>query len=218
MKISNKIIWLRTLIALTVLLIYAYQPILCNAAEVWSDDFDDGNSDGWNISSGDFTCANGYLETTEVAAPSTGSLIYHESSIQHGTWSFDAYLLGNEWYLLIMVDDYEFHTRMLYVEVRNTRISIGRVSGIIVSWDSPKSMSGTWTHIDVTVDDDWTINVFVNNTHRINYDTLSLDTTDYLIFNPYTVGQAIDNIIVDDEIDYESLPFPTEYIPTTETT
>ena len=39
-----------------------YQPVLCNATVVWSDNFDDGDHEGWTIESGDFAVGDGMLK------------------------------------------------------------------------------------------------------------------------------------------------------------
>ncbi|MFW9846257.1 MAG: hypothetical protein ACFFD6_05895 [Candidatus Thorarchaeota archaeon] len=55
---------------------------LCYATEVWSDNFDDCDCDGWTVSG---CCAtNGTLMSTSASGRA-----YHERSMTVGTWSFD---------------------------------------------------------------------------------------------------------------------------------
>ena len=43
----------------------------CGSEVVWSEDFEDGDFDGWTVTQGDFTVENGYLES--VAQEITGT-------------------------------------------------------------------------------------------------------------------------------------------------
>ncbi|MHA2095462.1 MAG: COG1470 family protein, partial [Candidatus Hodarchaeales archaeon] len=59
---------------------------------VWSDDFSDGNLDGWTIQGGDYTVANEMLQAAGgISYNFWGDFnrITHPSSIAYGTWSFD---------------------------------------------------------------------------------------------------------------------------------
>ncbi|WP_455284974.1 hypothetical protein [[Eubacterium] cellulosolvens] len=74
----------------------------CRAAEVWSDDFNDGNYDGWTVFGLDFTtepstqlvanysAADGTLQDIGPQPDRTvRSYAMHNSSVAYGTWSFD---------------------------------------------------------------------------------------------------------------------------------
>ncbi len=75
-----------------------YSPIACRGTVVWSDDFNDGNYDGWTISNntalwnGSYGFANSNWSATnnylQLDHEETG-LITHPSSVAYGTWSFD---------------------------------------------------------------------------------------------------------------------------------
>ena len=88
-----------------VLLLVAFIPIPAYAAEVWSDDFDDGNYDDWTVTEGEFTCADGYLEVTEHTGGTAGSWsgIYRNSTVTSGTWSFDYFRANGLLYTLYLV-------------------------------------------------------------------------------------------------------------------
>ncbi|WP_455363435.1 hypothetical protein [[Eubacterium] cellulosolvens] len=75
----------------------------CRADEVWSDDFNDGNYDGWKVYGLDFTtdpstqlvanysAADGMLQDIGPQPERTvWSYAIHNSSVTYGTWSFDA--------------------------------------------------------------------------------------------------------------------------------
>jgi hypothetical protein len=75
-----------------------YCPLACEGAVVWSDDFNDGNYDGWTIcenmdlyngsygfANSNWSAANNYLQVDHE----DHGIITHPSSIAYGTWSFD---------------------------------------------------------------------------------------------------------------------------------
>ena len=56
------------------------------AEVVWSDDFNDGDYDGWGIQRGNWSADNNYLRISNEGD------IYHPSAVSKGTWSFDVYV------------------------------------------------------------------------------------------------------------------------------
>jgi hypothetical protein len=184
-----------------------------HAAEVWYDNFDDLNCDSWEVMDGTFSCANGYLESTEIpSGPTIPAIIYHQDNISTGWWSFDIkpssslmdILLGNNLYLSFSPSTFAVYR--------------GTFDNRLFQWHPPQTVAGTWTHIDFTVDEVSNLDLFVNDSHIDRYTTLSISESGFFTFRSFEVGDAIDNIVVNDEIDYEALPFPTSLIPTTETT
>lgn len=72
----------------------------CSSEVVWSEDFEDGDMEGWTITQGNFTVVNGYLESSvkeKYKGPIGGadidllSCCFTQSNIAVGTWSFDIY-------------------------------------------------------------------------------------------------------------------------------
>ncbi len=69
-----------------------YCPLTVSSAEVWSDDFNDGNYDGWTICNNtafnppsNWSAVNNYLQIEQ----DDHGTIYRTSSVAYGTWSFD---------------------------------------------------------------------------------------------------------------------------------
>ena len=58
-----------------------------SATVVWSDDFSDGDHNGWTITMGNWAVTDQRLE---AIAPN-GQRIWHSSTQVTGTWSFDYY-------------------------------------------------------------------------------------------------------------------------------
>lgn len=200
-------------------------PIACNASTIWSDDCED--LDEWTITQGDFSCQNGFIECTAVekgAEPDDDAWIQHESNVTTGTWSFDAYFSPDTGrYLSVMIisgdDTGRYWVESVAIMLSQYEIILWLNCDEKSSWDTPRNIKGTWTHIDVTVNADWLIDIFVNGSHRIHYNAVFAvtETSNNFLFWPWDVGHAIDNIVVNDTIDYGALPFPSTPITTTPT-
>jgi hypothetical protein len=194
------------------LLVGSFGPVLVSADVVWSDNFDDGNYDGWTVHEGNFSAANYYLESTEINASTGWAFIRRETNVSTGTWSFDCYLPSGSDSISVSPhtddnsnpdDDFVGYS---FIEIMPNRVRLlirmatGGVN-IVDGWSS--TFNGTWTHIDLTVDEDMIFDVFVNDVHRIHYDDASHLTGDYryFVFNSQTEGHAIDNVTVSDTVD-----------------
>ncbi|MFX1262655.1 MAG: hypothetical protein ACFFAZ_11245 [Promethearchaeota archaeon] len=210
-------------------LLSSFGPLLVSAEVVWEDNFDDGNCDDWILyytdettRNGTYSAADGYLECTELAEPQERSLIYHECNVSTGTWSFDCYLPSDDSsYLgLSLLNDADVYC-YLFIQVTSTSVALWLdktfVGGDFLEWVKVEqwfsNFNGIWTHIDVTVDENSKVDVFVDNTHRISYTNsspiLSTRENRYFRVDSRTIGQAIDNVVVKDTID-ESLTFNTD--------
>ena len=72
---------------LALLFICLYSSLIVVQAEVvWSDDFDDGDYDGWEVKRGNWSADNGFLRVLKDGD------IYRPSTTSVGTWSFDVYV------------------------------------------------------------------------------------------------------------------------------
>ncbi|MHA2350713.1 MAG: hypothetical protein ACXADL_13910, partial [Candidatus Thorarchaeota archaeon] len=89
-KLDYKIVGLAILFLLCWM---GYSPLASRSAEVWSDDFDDGNYDGWTIcenpdlfiADSNWSAADYCLEIVQE----DWGIISYPSSVAYGTWSFD---------------------------------------------------------------------------------------------------------------------------------
>jgi hypothetical protein len=192
----------------------AYLPVKTNATYEWSDDFNDGNYDGWTVDSGAFTCANLYLETTEVPSSLVSANIIHQNNISTGTWSFDFHVPPSADHINIKFGN----GIRLALSDSTFGVYRGSYDNILFSYKPSQNVAGTWTHLDITIDEISNISMFVNNSHVEHYTTLPISGSGDFRVISWNVGDGLDNIVVNDAIDYEALPFNESYIPTTTTT
>jgi len=204
------------------------------SAELWSDDFSDGNIDDWEIwgynatdaelSPGSFSTADESLRADSVNT----SVASHECQMTTGTWSFDVDCVStdsNHFYVAFFSDEptndtmtppYEYGIMVVtgafasfdteFVLYRRDSGSI-YLANLIGRYDL-NEVTG-WHHIDITRDSEGRFYAYFNSTLRIG----GVDTT-YTIaeyFSFYTLGgPAIDNIYVSNSIDIDKVgPFLT---------
>ncbi|TFG06888.1 hypothetical protein EU522_01215 [Candidatus Thorarchaeota archaeon] len=194
---------------------------LCSAAEVWSDNFDDCNCEGWTIDS--CSAADGTLRSL-----STGGFACRESSITEGTWSFDLelkeYVSGPElgfemgavtptvffmsthpeetpWYF------YSVYSTLVYtqtgtkpiLEIRKNNANGGGAFTTwvkLASYDLEEDDFG-WKHIDVARTAGGQITVWLNGTMVMQAVDNEISTSEYFVFMA-NEDMAIDNIVLDD--------------------
>jgi hypothetical protein len=183
----------------------------CKAAPVWSDNFDDGNYDGWTVLNGTFTAQDHTLRSI-----GGGGLIIHPSSVTTGTWSFDIMGVNDtdvgfmSTYPLPLngmtcLDTGLYHSRGITLEVNAAIKGTWTTIGIFY----PSVSVTRWQHINITRDSDGRICVYHNGTLVIDAVSTLVTKSDYFwvcfsLTSGFTIGNtegAIDNIVVSDTID-----------------
>jgi hypothetical protein len=194
-------------------MLISYIPIPVFAAEVWTENFNDGNYDGWTVVNGQFSASQGYLEAIEWQDEYAWLCeIGCNSTITAGTWSFDYNPAGGSMYVRFMTEGH----RATAGANRMLRIRMSSMG--LCSWAPPgdwpptssceteiESESGHWTHIDITVDEELHTQVYVNGSHELSYTFFISDKT-FLYFGITTqqgVGWCLDNIVVSDSLDVD---------------
>ena len=186
----------------------------CKADIVWSDNFNDGNYNGWIMGAGIFSAEDNTLKT--VSGDSLYTL-YHLSSVTAGTWSFDV-LVGEESDVYLMYNP-EGQRQGLIILLYGTHIipysdssfnppQTNRLGEYILS----HSMTG-WQHIDVTRDSDGRTCLYNNGTLLIDAMDHSIITSELFEYLSYGEG-AIDNIVVTNTVDIVPPPSVPFYIQT----
>ncbi|TFG30929.1 hypothetical protein EU528_07410 [Candidatus Thorarchaeota archaeon] len=208
-------------ILIAIILCLSVFPTTVDAAEVWSDNFDDENLDGWttfgfeNITNGlpidgNFSAEGGQL----TALDDDINFARHDSTTSVGTWSFDMFVpdkLSADVGMVFMSNgsrplEYETLSITIHAYTGENHFTIWELRGDdMVVFESPYiPTTGVlgWHHIDITRTDVGRFQVFVNDT--IVWDFVSNDVTSstYLELAAFNAaGAMFDNIVVSDTID-----------------
>jgi hypothetical protein len=172
---------------------------------VWSDDFNDGDADGWegNHLGEHFFVVDGVLAT----GPDGSGDISHVSEVSSGTWSFDLfYSEGKETYYefcLSCDQDYNFGFGFNSLTMGNTIISFlivqdGRKS--LVDAGNPVRKITGWNHFDITRDEFGNSNVYLNGELILEYKDEITISPHWFYFNVQETGPALDNLVVRDQV------------------
>lgn len=200
-----------------------YVPQSCSSTVVWSDNFDDGNYDGWTIcensrySSGSaWLATNNYLELNQ----SGFGIISHPSDVAYGSWSFDFRANESQVELQTKAEIVFISSNLdgarsedwygYWVEFRVSSISPsknftlslrrGDFSGVLVVIDgyyTPVPVAG-WHHINVTRDTNGLFKVYHNGDIIMQGEDTTFQTSELFAFY-VEKWQMIDNIVVDNE-------------------
>jgi len=82
---------------LVVAFLLTSQLVIATDTLVWSDDFEDGDYDGWTVQSGGFEVSGGVLRANlDPHVTEDFNLITHPSAVGNGTWTFDVLLDDSE--------------------------------------------------------------------------------------------------------------------------
>jgi hypothetical protein len=202
----------------------------CSAGKVWSDDFNDGNYDGWTVLGLDATSEPpkrvdvGFISAADNTLRATeGGMSYfniasHPSSVAIGTWSFDVYITGRSGMSKAFVG-------FMNAALPPSKSALGYDIGIdlpllrfvLLKWVgydfyelgeyAPEGgIADKWWHIDVTRDAEGHFYVYANGTLAMDVVDTEVTTSEYFRFVSES-GPALDNIIVSDTVDIEP-PLP----------
>ncbi|MFW9806757.1 MAG: hypothetical protein ACFFFK_08520 [Candidatus Thorarchaeota archaeon] len=214
--------WMMGLSCLTMLVLFL--SVFTGTAEatvVWSDNFDDGNYDGWTILgynsttlepiAGNFSAASGMLTSLDDDV----NIARYTSTMTVGTWSFDLFVpdddnnVGSIDVMFTSNGTRPFpHYSSLTVSFEawydQNRFDLwelrGNNQGILLDHFVPAGIEGWWNVI-VTRSNVGHYKVYINGTLRMDVVNNDVTGSDYLEFFCWNVtGAAIDNIVVYDEI------------------
>ena len=191
--------------------------IAVQAEVVWSDDFDDGDYDGWEVKRGNWSAENGFLRISDPGD------IYRPSTTSVGTWSFDVYVTpvgSNHFSFLFMSDtpasyipldllNFNGYLLMIYAfpDGRSSTLDLYSSTGswkvkreLLEIYDVGMDLSYRWHHMDITRDDEGRICVYLNRRLVIDLVDRNSNSSSFFQFLSET-GPAIDNIVVKDYVD-----------------
>jgi hypothetical protein len=177
-------------------------PVTPDASVVWSDDFEDGDADGWTSFwvGGEHPVKNGELTFAEG-----GGDVAHPSDVLYGTWSFDIYIsepaeISHEVRFTEGVYNYQL------LEIRhapNTQVWVSTQQDPneprTDSVDLGEQLSG-WHHFDITKDQSGLIQVYLDGEWILDHeDDLPFEVRE-MTFYTCCEGPALDNVVVRDQV------------------
>lgn len=200
----------------------------CSAQNSWSDDFSDGNYDGWTVEEGTFNASNYILETTGDAGGIVDwHKIRHSSQVAYGNWSLDMYINGSldvMFYISFIADSLFGWGPDLFVPRNGYALvfyTMGPTEMALERWtDSDWDEIGTWfpsafhgwQNITITRDRSGAFTVSVNGTSRITV-TDNTHTTSIIFGWMCDPWSAIDNVIVNEHEETTTPTTPTTTTP-----
>jgi len=180
-----------------------------DASVVWSDDFEDGDTEGWEQFGGE---DKHFVSEGAVHFGTSGGVITHPSTVTTGTWSFDVFippegLATNEIYFIASQPDTNLLAAFpITIEHRpDTIIEFNHLVGdeetVIgaVRISEGGRLSG-WHHMDITRDDRGNVIVYFNKAFVYKFNQDFPYESDFFGFYTCCEGPALDNIVVRNQI------------------
>jgi hypothetical protein len=169
---------------------------------VWSDDFEDGDTEGWerwgSSKDEDFSVSEGIL-----SFGSNGGIIRHPSTVTIGTWSFDVFLKeefgGTPYEIDIMAGQNVGGYQTVEISnMPNTFVFFyGGEEPVFI--DFGERLAGQY-HFDVTRGEDLVTKVYMDGEFLIeNYDDSTTDS-EYFRLWANCEGPAFDNFVVRNQV------------------
>ncbi|MFX1415821.1 MAG: hypothetical protein ACFFC0_03365 [Promethearchaeota archaeon] len=200
----------------------------------WSDDFADGNYDGWNVVSAEWSAADNLLEVVDGTPVGCDlcvipGIIYHESTVTSGTWSFDIeYDLNSTEeaavpkFFFMSSDPENWNGYCVEIQpvvsgestlaafrlLRGTTTPgvVGTDYTILGSFDVDEGDTGN-KHIDVTRAASGQITVYIDGVQAIQATDTVIDAESCEFFVVFSNNEwTIDNVVVDDAITVGQIP------------
>jgi hypothetical protein len=185
-----------------------------SAAFVWSDNFNDGNYDGWTVVNGTWSASSNALIATSGTGPNTLSNIYYPSTVNYGNFSFDFFqddtVSGTYGSFVFVHGDSIEETGILNaIPFNGIMLNINTGNLVLMrNWDNMGSTLDTyshsevfdgWYHIDMIVMSNHSIHVYLEKELVMTGLCLSNFAQSECFFALMPDNGGIDNVIVDAE-------------------
>jgi hypothetical protein len=179
---------------------------------IWSDDFYDGNYDGWKVTHGEWEISNETLQPLDVTDLNY-CVITHPSTVAYGTWSFDLKLTPyKNFYFAFINSNGTFATYGYFYELQifpqstSSQFRFRKVTGDYETtlenlFDHfAYTKSDDWNHIDITRDQNGKFSMFLDKELLFEVTDDNITTSEAFIITSHPHGGYIDNIEVSDEV------------------
>ncbi len=192
------------------------------AATVWSDNFNDGDTAGWTTHTGGFTASNNYLQ----GSTSGTNHISHPSTVARGTWSFDLHINplddAENTAVFFMASDLnagnnDFPSNGYSIEMGYGWIGLAEAFGLVRYENDVRNSMDIYVpsssqedfHFDITRGDDDHIYVFIDGTAVMDRQNSAHDTSAHFFIQSTGTERWVDNIVVSNTVDYTTTPTTT---------
>jgi hypothetical protein len=201
------------MVLVSILFLGCDSTLMSDPSIVWSDDFGDGDTEGWEemdlVSGDEFSVNEGILSFGNV-----GGDIRHPSTITTGTWSMDIYIPekggetneiffmgaqldseGEEWAIMTLSVQNQPYTRLLlYAWPSELDPALDPVT-----IRAGERLSG-WHHIDITRDDSGNVKIYFDGTKYLEQSVDFPYESNFFVYRFCCEGPAIDNVIVKNQV------------------
>jgi len=173
---------------------------------VWSDDFEDGDMEGWE------EMGDPYVEQGAVYFGESGGVIFYRNPVKTGTWSFDAFLceesvrtpeiwfivseLGNDQYANITINI----TKQPITKLNITHLDADEETTIDVVTVKESEILTGWHHVDITRDDADHVKIYVDQALIYEFNQDFPYESDGFFYYVDCQGPALDNVVVRDQV------------------
>ena len=198
---------------LALLFICVYSNLHAVQAEVvWSDDFDDGDYEGWPAGFGDWAVINGTLQGQEPGPDTSYCLLKKPSTVAYGTWSFDVYLQHGKSLSIAFINNNEtFSTYGHWYELGllprtgSTKFEFVKVDGsysdtkeYFIYHNTEEELHDAWHHIDITRELDGRFSFYLDAELLFDVIDNNIVTSEEFAITSHPEGAFIDNILVNE--------------------
>ena len=204
---------------LGVLVIFLFYGVMMHQADVtaietgWTDDFNDGNYDGWIVVNGTWSASSNYLNATGSIEHNS---VFHASTVMEGNFSFDIFAdetvntQSQFGYMISFASeaglvDYGgvyYPENGFFLEIHFTTLNLWRVTdgtyGQTIGDLALTSLDG-WYSVNVSIMSNYSIKVWVDGDLEIDEISLTRFSNIERFFVQMPEGGAIDNIVVNGE-------------------
>ncbi|MHA2224915.1 MAG: hypothetical protein ACXAC8_06910 [Candidatus Hodarchaeales archaeon] len=189
---------------------------------VWSDDFNEGNIDGWEIIGHDWTnyppsydlwTGNASVANNELwinGSENLYTVVGYPSSVTHGTWSFD--VIAKNTARISFASNTNVSTYTPTAGSHYTLFISSYLGGVLELWKTINGnttnlesvnitgISGHWQHVDITKDKSNIISIYINRTLQFTIVDDSVTKSFHFKFFANTVA-GLDNVTVSNTVD-----------------
>jgi len=208
---------------LAILFICLYSNVNVGQAEVvWSDDFNDGNFDGWTIELGEWTVTNETLQGQDPDPERPYCALFKPSTVAYGTWSLDIRLQRFKDLYVSFIDNnstfgefgyyYELkiepHSDFTYFILYKNEGSHFDSYEALYSHVVYEVLDGAWHHVDITRELNGKFSVYLDSELLFEIVDTNIVTSEEFWILSQQYGALIDNIVIKNVVE---VPFIKEW-------